>query len=410
MRRAKVITLFSITGVYFFSMFQRVAVPGTIFNDLQTAFAASAAAVAALGAIYLYIYGGMQLFAGMLADGIGASRTLITGGALLAAGSLFFPFSGSTGQLYLSRAVVGLGASLIYISMLKHIDISFSDKNFSLVFSLSIVAGYSGGLAGTYPFERLVETAGWQESLLLAGIICLAFVIFSSFRLIKTLSYKKKSGSFRTVRNILSNRAILPVVISGSSNFSVYFLLQATIGKKLLEDFAGLSSPRAASFTFWMMLVTMASVLFHGFAGKKTPRRKPFCAAASSLTAGGAILILLNLMFFSSSPLFLFSYLLCAWAGGNILNATIIKEINPPGAAGTAVGIYNGAMYSSVAVTANLAGLVMDAFRDQARVTPEAIIYPANSYIAIFSGCAALGLISIAASLRIREAPPPNET
>ncbi len=403
MRRAKFITLFSITGIYFFSMFQRIAVPGTIFNELQSYFGISAAAVAALGSIYLYIYGGMQIFAGMLSDGMGSSKTLITGGVLLAAGSIFFPFSDSQIQLYLARAVVGLGASLIYISMLKHIDISFSERNFPLVFSASIVAGYSGGLAGTYPFERLVELAGWRESLLIAGAVCLLLVVFSSLRLRKTFSYRRTSYSLQTVKNIFKNRSILPVIASGSSNFSVYFLLQATIGKKMLEDFAGMSSPGAASFTFWMMFATMASVLFHGFAGKKTGRRKAFSITAASFTACGAALILLNLMYFNSKPLFLLSYLMCAWAGGNILNATLVKEINPPEAAGTAVGIYNGAMYTSVAITANLAGLVMDMFRHQAEITPDAVIYPVSAYIAIFSGCAALGIFSVVSAVKIRE-------
>ncbi len=244
MRRAKFITLFSITGIYFFSMFQRIAVPGTIFNELQSSFAVSAAAVAALGSIYLYIYGGMQIFAGMLSDGAGSSKTLITGGLLLTAGSIFFPFSNSTIQLYLARAVVGLGASLIYISMLKHIDISFSEKNFPLVFSASIVAGYSGGLAGTYPFERLVEFAGWRDSLVLAGLICLLLVLFASFRLRKTFNYRKTAYSLQTVKNIFKNRSIRPVIASGSSNFSVYFLLQATIGKRCLKTSRGCLPPR----------------------------------------------------------------------------------------------------------------------------------------------------------------------
>ncbi len=386
-------------------MFQRVAVPGTIFNELQSAYAASAAAIAGLGAVYLYIYGGMQVFAGMLADGTGSSKTLILGGALLAGGSIFFPLSGAPAGLYISRAVVGLGASLIYISMLKHIDITFSNQNFPLVFSCSIVAGYSGGLAATYPFERMASLAGWRVSLLGAGFACLFFVIFSSIRLKGTFNYRKTPNSLKTVKKVLKNKAIFPVMVSGCSNFSVYFLLQATIGKKMLEDFAGISSSQASAFPFLMMLATMISVLFHGFAGKKTSRRKPFALASGSLTAAGAGLILINLNFVNSTPLFLISYLFCAWAGGNILNATLVKEINPPGSAATAVGIYNGAMYSSVALTSSLAGAVMDMFRLHAREIPGAIIYPASSYSVIFTGCAALGIISIAAALKIRESP-----
>ena len=55
-------------SIYFFSYFQRVGVPGTIFNELQSSFAATAAAVTALSSIYLYIYAGAQLIVGMLAD------------------------------------------------------------------------------------------------------------------------------------------------------------------------------------------------------------------------------------------------------------------------------------------------------------------------------------------------------
>jgi predicted MFS family arabinose efflux permease len=403
MRRAKFITLFSITGIYFFSMFQRVAVPGTIFNELQSAYAASAALIASLGAIYLYIYGGMQLFAGILADGIGSSKTIFIGGVLLAVSSILFPLSANPVQLQISRAAVGLGASLIYISMLKHIDITFSAGNFPLVFSTSIVAGYSGGLAATYPFERLSELIGWKESLIIAGIVCMFFVVLSSFRLRKTFNFRKKSRTLSNIKNILKNKAVYPLIASGSANFSVYFLLQASIGKKMLEDFAGFTSSRASLFTFAMMLTTMISVLFHGCAGKKTGCRKIFSVTAAVFTMVGAVLILVNLCISGNSFLFLLPYLLCAWAGGNILNATLMKEMNIPDSSATAVGVYNGAMYSSVALTANIAGLVMDVFKESAVITTEAIIYPASSYKVIFSGCSVLGLISVLSALRIKE-------
>ena len=149
MRRVKLITLLSVTAIYFFSVFQRVAVPGTIFNELQLAFSASAAAIAALGSIYLYIYGAMQIFVGMFSDMLGSSRTLIIGGILLAAGSIFFPGGETLGQLYFARGLVGLGASLIYISMLKHVNTFFSLEMFPLVFACGLIVGYSGGLAAT---------------------------------------------------------------------------------------------------------------------------------------------------------------------------------------------------------------------------------------------------------------------
>ncbi len=397
----KAIILISITGVYFFSMFQRVAVPGTIFDELQMGFHVSAAAIATLGSIYLYIYGGMQVFTGMLADRLGSSRVLVAGGIFLAAGSVFFPLSATMTQLYLTRALVGLGASLIYISMLKHISHFFSVEQFPLVLACSIAAGYSGGVAATYPLERLTFHTGWRTSMLIAGLICLLAVTVSSWLLKRNFSREKPTNSFAAVKKIIRNRRIYPVIVTGSANFSVYFVLQATIGKKMLEDFSDITSSQAAFFTFLMMITAMVSVLLHGYLGKRTGGRKSFAVAAALMTMLGIGAILLNLCFFNSTALFMASYLVCAYAGGNILNPTLIKEISPSEAAGTAVGIYNGAMYCSVAILANIAGMIMDMFGDLATETPEAIIYPANAYRTIFALCLGIGLLSLVSALKI---------
>ncbi len=329
MSKAKFVTLVLIAGIYFFSMFQRVSVPGTVFDELQAAFAASASAVAVLGSIYLYIYGAMQIFAGMLADKFGSSKMIITGGILLSAGSLVFPFPSEIAYLYIARAVVGLGASLIYISMMKHINVNFSAGNFPLVFAFSIVLGYSGGLAGTYPFERLVSYAGWQRAFVLVGAASLLLTAASSLRLRRMLVCTECSFSVKALKSVLGNKRIFPVVISGSANFSVYFVLLATIGKKMLEDTAGLSSSSAALFTFALMVSAMVSLLFHGYLGKRIPVRKPYSVLSGFLCLAGASVILFNLYSFRHPALFFAGYVLCGWAGGEYAESYPGKRDEP---------------------------------------------------------------------------------
>ncbi len=117
--RTNILILTSIILLYFFSFFQRIAVPGTIFNELKTDFAVSAAVVTSLGAIYLYMYAGTQIFTGILADRFGSARVVLAGGILMAIGSIFFPLCTSLTPLYLSRAIIGMGASLMFITMVK---------------------------------------------------------------------------------------------------------------------------------------------------------------------------------------------------------------------------------------------------------------------------------------------------
>ena len=52
----------AIAGLYFFSYFQRVAVPGSIFNDIQSEFLMTASEVTKLSAIYLFLYAAIQPF------------------------------------------------------------------------------------------------------------------------------------------------------------------------------------------------------------------------------------------------------------------------------------------------------------------------------------------------------------
>ncbi len=73
-------------AIYFFAYFQRVSIPGAIFNEIQSSLAISAGAVAAFSALYMYIYGGMQFIAGAMNDRFGAVRVILLGGILLAVG------------------------------------------------------------------------------------------------------------------------------------------------------------------------------------------------------------------------------------------------------------------------------------------------------------------------------------
>jgi hypothetical protein len=51
-QRGLLLVVLGLTAVYFFAYFQRVAIPGTVFDELQTDLGIAAGQVALLGAIY----------------------------------------------------------------------------------------------------------------------------------------------------------------------------------------------------------------------------------------------------------------------------------------------------------------------------------------------------------------------
>ena len=234
--RARLLIVLAMTALYFFSYFQRVAIPGTIFDELQTAFGASAASITLLGALTIYVYASTQVFVGIMLDRFGAASVLLAGAAIMTVGSILFPLSHSLAVLYAMRILVGLGASLIFLSLVKEIAERFDERHFAMVLSVAIFLGYFGGVAGTFPFERAVNAFGWRTPLLAAGLLC-GITLVWAWRLLHTahrVGGRDEGFSMAVLLEILRNRSIISVGCAGTVSFGIYFLFQSAIGKKLL--------------------------------------------------------------------------------------------------------------------------------------------------------------------------------
>ncbi len=403
----RVISCIVMIMLYFFSYFQRVAIPGTIFDELQMEFTLSASTVAGLGSVFIFVYAFSQLFVGVLADRLGGRRLLLAGGVLMCLGEMLFPLSKTIFALYACRIITSLGASGIYLSIVKEIDTLFPAKNFSLILGIAIFFGYSGGLFGTLPFERLVSRFGWRNSLVLIGVVsCLVLgVCFFVLQRFKTPEGGSTPISFHPYRSVLENRYSYPILISGSINFALYFVIQTTLGKKFLQDVAGVSSKNAAMITFVMMFCSMLLSLIAGMIPKLFDnRRKVFVQLSTGITFVASVLSLVSLITGAGEWAFLVLFAVFAVSSGfGPLFTCLIREVNSPRNVGVSVSLHNCNCYLQVAIFSSAAGAVLEGFRSSAIITEHAIIYPEKAYVIIFCGIVALSVISLVSSFFIQE-------
>jgi len=403
--KRKIVLFLVLNGFYFFSYFHRVGIPGTIFNQLQIDFHLTANQVAGLGTIVLGIYGMLQFFIGPFMDFFGTNRIFVGGGFLLCLGSFLFSLSHSVFLLYFSRVLVGFGASVAFLGIVKKTDDLFGDDFFSVMLGIALFLGYSGGLFATLPFERLVAAFGWRNTIFWLSAILLVIMITILFDFSKNnlLKHQKSSISFSDIKTAILNRKSYPVIIVASINFTIYFLFQGIIGKKLLQDICQLSSKTAASFTFTMMAGAMFFVLFWGSLVHIIKKRKKLVNYICFISTFSCVLMFFNLILWKEPMIFFFSFFLFASVGGcSPLTTTIIKEINPS-TVGTSVGFINGICYLLVAISGNMTGFIMDRFSSKAIVTDEAVIYPALAYVAVCLMCFFYSLIALSASFKISE-------
>ena len=400
--------ILSITGLYFFSFFQRVAVPGSIFNDIQTEFGVSASDVTRLSAIYLFVYASMQPFAGYMADRFGGIKVVIASGIVLCIGSAWFPLSHGEWGLYLSRALVGFGGSTMYLCMVKETDHYFGGRNFAPVFGILCLLGYAGGLAGTRPFRMLVECVGWRNSCLFAAGATFAILLCAWMmmrRLGREDEVKKQEHILHSMLGVLKNRLIYPILITVPICFSIYLSIQATIGSKFLVDFCGMTPLASSSYTFIMMLFTMAMMFFSGVASRMLGNRRKFFVIFNGASTMLAMAMILSGIIFKLPPLFfLVAFIISAMAAGcTPVNAAFMREINPPGKVAISIGIYNTAAYAMVAIMSQVIGVILDIFNDRVVVTANSKIYPPSAYMSLFGTFLVLSVIAFAASFHIRE-------
>ena len=405
-RRRALLLLAFMDLIYAFSYFMRIGVPGTIFDELQSGLALTSTQVANLGAIFLYVYGGMQIFSGALIDRFGPPKVIVWGGALMSVGALLFPLSQGVPSLYFTRFLVGLGGSLMFLSVVKELDLQFSSRNFSIVLSSSLLAAYIGGLAATKPLEHFVGLYGWRAPLFVVGLGCTLSVAATALLVAKTGANRRPlpvMPLWPAFKDIARNRRTYPLVITASIVWSSYFMMQAIIGKKFLEDCLGLSSSSAAGYTFVMMLTSMIIAVVSGFLPRLIgDRRKPILIASS------VILVVGYLMTFSiiggNRTLILPCYILFGLtAVSSAICSASMKELNHPNFAASSIGLMNAVVYIMVSIAASASGMALDLYRAGARVTPEAVRYPPAAYQAIFTVCLALAVAAFAAALMTKE-------
>ena len=391
------VAFIALLALYFVSYFQRVAVPGTIFDELQNELGA-ASAVATLGALFTIVYGCMQLFVGLLADRYGGGRVALVGGFFLAAGSLAFPFAHISWQFYAARLLTGFGASFIFLCLIKETDRLFSPRLFTVLLGVVLLVGYSGGVVATWPMAHAAAAWGWREALWIAGLAAVATMALALPALCRLRSpLDRETLSLRPFFEVLRNRTSWSLLVSSLLYFPVFFCVQSIFGKKFLQDVAGMASTPAA-----MLVLAMTGVsAFAGILGGFLPnwlgfRRKPCLVAASAIIAAGTVIILLGIACRASVAVYSAGYFLLALGlMGNPAAAATMKELNRPAITAAAVSVTNALAYLGCSLLGHAGGVILECYRHQAQATADGIIYPPAAYLALFAFFSLAAIINL---------------
>ncbi len=400
---------------YILVYFHRMA-PAVVSEYLMGEFHTTGAKLGTLSAIYFFVYACMQLPSGVIADTLGTRISIIAGNLVAGLGSISFAMAGNFEMACVGRFFVGLGVSVVFVSIMKSNSVWFSEKVFAMMSGLTLLIGNLGSVLAAGPLSALLVSFDWRVIFIGIGFfsIILSLAAFLVVRnrpedlgFVSPNCYDKSTSAAKN-NNWLKNLGSVVSVLHIWPGFWVQFGMIGGLysfmglwGIPYLRDVHGLDRAIAASYMTTMLLCFAFGSLFFGWFSDRIGRRKPLllgCVLGYSL-----VWLLLVFTPWSPGPL---GYLLFGAMGvagsGFVLTFAAAKEVIHPNLSGMAVSVVNTGCFIGTALMQPLFGFIAD-FSWDGKVVNGMRVYSSVDYEHGFFMMLLFAAIAILGAMRLRE-------
>jgi sugar phosphate permease len=167
----------SVLFTYLLISSQRTA-PGLITDKIMQDFDVTATTIGLLTSIQFFVYTGLQIPMGVLADRFGPNFFLIIGAILTGLGTIIYSLGTHEFVLFFARMLTGMGDATIWVNMVLILSHWFNAKEFTRLIGFAGMAGSFGFILATVPFSKWIDILGWRVAFFLAGfLLCLCGIL-----------------------------------------------------------------------------------------------------------------------------------------------------------------------------------------------------------------------------------------
>ncbi len=368
-QRLAILIFLSIIIPYILVYFHRVA-PAVVSQQLMSYFKISGVELGNLSAVYFYIYTFMQIPAGILADSIGPKKIIFFGSLISGMGSILFGISENYYLAFFGRFLVGLGVSVIFISILKLNQNWFDYQQFSFLSGITLFLGNVGALIATVPLAYFTNLWGWKFTFFLIGLLGIVSGFLSYFIICnhpKEKNLPPPEGAPETSLSISESlRGFFKVAknpytwLPFTAFFGIYGTLmafQGTWGIPYLIDLYALDKFDASKYLMLISFGLMVGSPLQGYFVKRFSTKKFYFL---NILIFFIIFIIIGNYKIDLSIIPYMFFLMGFTGSSFLLTWTLAKMIHPKELAGSATGIANMGGFLGAAVLQPLFGYILD--------------------------------------------------
>ena len=380
-------------------------------------FSITAAQLGTLHASFFVIYAAIQIPTGAMADRYGPRYVGAGGAFVLSVGAVGFTASGGYLAALLSRALIGLGSGVVFISILRFCANWYRTDEFATMTGLTAGMAGLGAIIATTPMAVSVEWFGWRSTVFalallgfLAGGAVFVFARSSpadaglapisnvpeqpSVTFAETLGY---------VRELLGDLDQWLLSLVFFSSMGTVLTIIGLWGVPYLVVVYGLDVTTASYYTLLGSIGILIGGPATGWISDRLGRRH-----VPQIVGLGVFAIALSVVpIFGRPPLFVVAivyFVVGGSLGVAILSLPIVKEKYPAEASGVATATVNGAGFFGGTLLPAAMGVALDRYRTGDVVAGTAVYTEFGYRVAFGITAAAVGIAFLSSSwLYVRE-------
>ena len=353
---------------------QRTA-PGLITDQLMSDFHVTAATIGLLTSMQFFVYTGLQIPMGILADRFGPNIFLIIGAGLTGLGTIIYSLGNDEFHLLFARILSGLGDAAIWVNMVLILSQWFKTKEFTQLIGVAAMTGSLGFLLATVPFTLLIDLLGWRTAFLSMGILLCLCGILLYFILLKKPKkiFPKEPADKRTVKHREKTWVLLRRIFVNRQAWSLFLCHFGLVG-----TYVGFIGSWAVPFgmnMYGMTRITASQLILIGLIGALIGAplagwisnrfdmiKRPYIVVHILSLVGWSVF----LMFHGNPPLFFLPILFFIMGlayGANALTFAAVRQSFPMKESGITSGFANTGGFLSAVLLPSIFGNVLDYFQ-----------------------------------------------
>ncbi|MEC1522456.1 MFS transporter [Neobacillus niacini] len=368
------IVFVSVLFTYFLMASQRTA-PGLITDQVMRDFHVTASTIGLLTSIQFFVYTGLQVPMGILADRYGPNFFLIIGAILTGAGTIIYSLGTHESVLFFARILTGTGDATIWVNMVLILGQWFKVKEFVRLIGIAGMTGSLGFLLATVPFSLLIDFLGWRGAFLLAGILLCLCGVLLYFVLIKKpnqifvneiVPLKKVVQHEKTlflIKRIFSNRQAWALFLCHFGIVGAYVGFIGSWAVPYGMDVYGMTRSTASQLIMIGLIGALIGAPVSSWISSRLGTiKRPYvvihfiillCWAAFLLFNGTPPFVMLIILFFIIG----FGY------GASALTFAVVRQSFPLKESGIVSGFANTGGFLSAVLLPSIFGVVLDQFQ-----------------------------------------------